>query len=64
MATDFHTGAQAGSSPHAESSLRGRVSKRWIVDRATFQQACADDLQYVDDSEYFTHFSIFFANGA
>ncbi|KAI9460408.1 cyclin-like protein [Boletus coccyginus] len=36
--------------------------KRWIVDRATLQQARADDLQYVDDPEYFTYFSIFFAN--
>ncbi|KAF8548321.1 cyclin-like protein [Imleria badia] len=36
--------------------------KRWIVDRATLQQARADDLQYVDDPEYFTFFSIFFAN--
>lgn len=58
-----HTSARVGSSPHAENSSRGRVSKRWVVDRATLQQARADDLQYVDDPEYFTYFSIFFANG-
>ncbi|KAH0839450.1 hypothetical protein J3R83DRAFT_240 [Lanmaoa asiatica] len=37
-------------------------ARRWIVDRATLQQARADDLQYVDDPEYFTYFSVFFAN--
>ncbi|KAH7888231.1 cyclin-like protein [Phlebopus sp. FC_14] len=36
--------------------------KRWLVDRATLRQARADDLQYVDDPEYFVYFSIFFAN--
>ncbi|KAG8218168.1 cyclin-like protein [Butyriboletus roseoflavus] len=45
-----------------KSSSPDRVSKRWIVDRATLQQARADDLRYVDDPEYFTYFSIFFAN--
>ncbi|KAG6375238.1 cyclin-like protein [Boletus reticuloceps] len=47
MATDFWASSQY---------------KRWIVDRATLQQARADDLQYVDDPEYFTYFTIFFAN--
>ncbi|KIK81129.1 hypothetical protein PAXRUDRAFT_35965 [Paxillus rubicundulus Ve08.2h10] len=36
--------------------------KRWIVDRVTLREARADDLQYVDDPEYFTYFSVFFAN--
>ncbi|KAG1731974.1 cyclin-like protein [Suillus paluster] len=36
--------------------------KRWIVDRATLKQSRADDLQYVDDSEYLDFFAIFFAN--
>ncbi|KAL4067109.1 cyclin-like protein [Scleroderma yunnanense] len=36
--------------------------KRWLMDRATIRQARADDLQYVDDPEYFTYFSLFFAN--
>ncbi|KAF9224527.1 cyclin-like protein [Gyrodon lividus] len=36
--------------------------KRWVVDRATLRQARVDDLQYVDDPEYFTYFSVFFAN--
>ncbi|KIJ13959.1 hypothetical protein PAXINDRAFT_176881 [Paxillus involutus ATCC 200175] len=36
--------------------------KRWIVDRITLREARADDLQYVDDPEYFTYFSVFFAN--
>ena len=34
------------------------------MDRATLRQARADDLQYVDDPEYLTHFSLFFANGS
>ncbi|KAI6160695.1 cyclin-like protein [Pisolithus thermaeus] len=36
--------------------------KRWIVDRATLRQARATDMRYVDDPEYFIHFSLFFAN--
>ncbi|KAI0084168.1 cyclin-like protein [Irpex rosettiformis] len=36
--------------------------KRWIVDRATLRQARAEDLQYVEDPEYFDLLNIFFAN--
>jgi len=36
--------------------------KRWIVDRATVRQARAEDLQYIEDPEYFDFLNIFFAN--
>ncbi|KAF9236634.1 cyclin-like protein [Melanogaster broomeanus] len=36
--------------------------KRWIVDRATLRQARADDLQHIDDPDFLTYLSVFFAN--
>ncbi|KAF8164749.1 cyclin-like protein [Crassisporium funariophilum] len=36
--------------------------KRWIVDRASLNQARAEDLQYVEDPEYLDFLSIYFAN--
>ncbi|KAF4615909.1 hypothetical protein D9613_011362 [Agrocybe pediades] len=36
--------------------------KRWIVDRATLNQARSEDLLYVDDPEYLEYLGIFFAN--
>jgi cyclin-C len=38
------------------------ISKRWIVDRATIRQARTNDLQYVDDPEFFDLFAIYTAN--
>ncbi|KDR74307.1 hypothetical protein GALMADRAFT_227379 [Galerina marginata CBS 339.88] len=37
-------------------------SKRWIVDRATLNQARFQDLQYVDDPEHLDYLAIYFAN--
>ena len=34
------------------------------MDRATLRQARADNLQYADDPQYLTYFSLFFANGS
>ncbi|KIM42737.1 hypothetical protein M413DRAFT_444403 [Hebeloma cylindrosporum] len=36
--------------------------KRWLVDRATLNQARADDLLYIEDPEYLDYLSIYFAN--
>ena len=38
-------------------------SKRWIVDRATLNQARAEDLLYVSDPEHLDFLAIYFANG-
>jgi hypothetical protein len=39
------------------------LSKRWIVDRATLNQARAEDLLYVNDPEHLDFLAIYFANG-
>ena len=39
------------------------LSKRWIVDRATLNQARAEDLSYVTDPEHLDFLAIYFANG-
>ncbi|KAF8954247.1 cyclin-like protein [Flammula alnicola] len=36
--------------------------KRWIVDRATLNQARCEDVQFVEDPEYLDYLSIYFAN--
>ncbi|PPQ82834.1 hypothetical protein CVT25_009209 [Psilocybe cyanescens] len=43
-------------------SLMEKLSKRWIVDRATLNQARFEDLQYVEDPELLDFLSIYFAN--
>jgi len=40
-----------------------KFSKRWIVDRASLNQARAEDLHYVDDPEHLDFLAIYFANG-
>ena len=40
-----------------------KLSKRWIVDRASLNQARAEDLHYVDDPEHLDFLAIYFANG-
>ena len=44
-------------------AAHGTLSKRWIVDRATLNQARAEDLLYVNDPEHLDFLAIYFANG-
>ena len=39
------------------------LSKQWIVDRATLNQARVEDLSYVNDPEHLEFLAIYFANG-
>lgn len=45
------------------SAAHKTLSKRWIVDRATLNQARAEDLSYVNDPEHLDFLAIYFANG-
>ena len=55
--------SEALSKPFVIHAAHETLSKRWIVDRATLNQARAEDLLYVNDPEHLDFLAIYFANG-